>query len=69
MPRFVPTLPQWPCSDCRKLLTRHRAYCWVQCGTMYGIQRKVNGAYCRGCARTEAQAQEAAAHHTIVATT
>lgn len=64
MSRFIPTVPQWPCRDCRKLITRHRAYCWVQYGLeggtqVFGIQRTVHGAYCLACARAEAARQEA----------
>jgi hypothetical protein len=65
MARFIPTLPQWPCSGCRKLITQHRAYCVSECrvagGTrVVGIQRKRRGAYCVACATRAAQAEEAA---------
>jgi len=67
-PRRIPTLPQWPCSDCGKHITRHRAYRWVSYAVeggsrIVGIQRTVNGAYCVTCASKAARQEEARGEH------
>jgi hypothetical protein len=64
MPRFIPTLPQWSCADCGTRMTRHRAYGVAACAVVpkgprvVGIQRTVDGAYCKACAVKAAQAAE-----------